>query len=246
MRDTVPGTTVALLGYTSKMECPSFGLPARVYCPGRPRSVPELGILSPCDLCYAFDRGNYKWGTVKHAQQVRADYVVASLKTPAGRADLTARLTKAIRYEVDRNVRRGGHSKFRMHDAADFFSPAYVRVWVDVCTALPDVRFWAPTQSYRLEKILAELKDLHALPNVCISPSGPAVDGAIPLVDGLGAGSVVVTLEGGALERDDLCPAFAQDGHCGGCMRCYDKAAERAYLEHNDTRAALALLPMAA
>jgi len=39
---------------------------------------------------------------------------------------------------------------FRIHDAGDMFSPAYTRAWFDVCEALPDVNFWAPTRMWAL------------------------------------------------------------------------------------------------
>lgn len=39
---------------------------------------------------------------------------------------------------------------FRIHDAGDFFTPQYVRDWFDICSALPEIAFWAPTRMWAM------------------------------------------------------------------------------------------------
>jgi hypothetical protein len=36
----------------------------------------------------------------------------------------------------------------RIHSSGDFFSPAYAAAWIEVCNALPEVMFWAPTRTW--------------------------------------------------------------------------------------------------
>jgi hypothetical protein len=54
----------------------------------------------------------------------------------------------------------------RIHVAGDFYSPEYVRKWVQVCKVCPDVRFYAYTRSWRVPEIARELRELADLPNV--------------------------------------------------------------------------------
>jgi hypothetical protein len=54
----------------------------------------------------------------------------------------------------------------RIHSAGDFYTPEYTRKWVAITAALPNVKFWAYTRSWRVKEILPELVRLASLPNV--------------------------------------------------------------------------------
>lgn len=59
-----------------------------------------------------------------------------------------------------------GHDTVRIHDSGDFFSPAYVRVWIEVVRALPATKFWFYTRSWRVPTLCVPLRLLAAQPNV--------------------------------------------------------------------------------
>lgn len=62
----------------------------------------------------------------------------------------------------------------RIHVSGDFFSAAYVRAWIKICSAFPDTQFWAYTRSWRVAKLAPELEKLRALPNVHLFASWDA------------------------------------------------------------------------
>ena len=206
------GNGFKLLTLTGKMPGYSFSLKAWDTCPGAKMGEAlyrDGSLLSDtatvCGSCYA-RKGNYRFPSVVNVQDARtrwtrdrvADGTFASLMIPE---ILSATLTSAVPY-------------FRIHDAGDFFSPRYVDAWIEVCRALPNVQFWAPTRSFLIPSILARLAVLASLPNVTIRPSALTVDSPAPVVAGLHAGSEVST-DGGT------CPARFQGNSCGPCRSCW-------------------------
>lgn len=229
----VPGTSIALLSYTTKMDTWSWGMTAGAACPFAVRSERDLhpGELPVdtadyvCASCYAM-QGMYAFPAVRRAYAARFAWATSCMRTDAGRTEFVETMVSAIRSECG----RFGLRKFRIHDAGDFFSPAYAACWYEICARLPDIRFWAPTRSYRA-KWLPVLVRLNTLPNVAISPSGLTVDGPVPVIPGLAGGSTVLRATD-APAGVHRCPARElHDGHCGPCTACYGQAS-RAYPIH--------------
>jgi len=114
---------------------------------------------------------------------------------------------------------------FRIHDSGDFFNARYARAWMEVCRLLPRKKFWAPTRSYQqpngilpiFDPLLAVLREMAQLPNVCIRPSALDFGNAAPIVIGLHAGSTA-----GNDAEAFQCPAHLQDNECGDCRHCWE------------------------
>jgi hypothetical protein len=118
-----------------------WGLPAGGTCPGQsPACARE---------CYA-KRGRYLFGSVSRALRRN----LAAARQP----NFARRMTAELRERWPRVV--------RVHTAGDFFSAAYVRDWVEIARACPDVTFYGYTRSWRVPQIAPALRELAALPNV--------------------------------------------------------------------------------
>jgi hypothetical protein len=130
-----------------------------------------------------------------------------------------------------------GEPYFRLHDAGDFFSAAYVEAWITIAAVLPDVRFWAPTHSWVVQghprpdgdPLLEALRRLNALPNATVRPSAVLVGEPPPAIPGFSAGSAVTTDP-----RTATCPkSLRTPANCGPCRRCWDEPlVPVTYLEH--------------
>jgi hypothetical protein len=195
-----------LLSNTSKMPCPSWGLPAGKACPGA-----KYGEGTICGQCYA-SKGNYGVPMVRHALEERFRWTLALMKSAEGQDAFVAYMTRAIESI--------GSPYFRVHDSGDLFSPAYIRCWQRIARNLSHIRFWFPTRSYRILNLLAPIQELAAAPNVTIRPSALMLDAAPPVIPGLAAGS------GATYSQDDAtCPAYRQNGECRDCRHCWDNAS---------------------
>lgn len=212
----VPGSTVSLLSDASKMPSLSFSLPAGDSCPWA-----LYGEGAICDGCYA-EKGRYIMPNVKNAQRVRFEWVKRCVRTPEGRAEFHRAMVAAIT--------AAGNSYFRGHDSGDFFCPAYVEMWAEVCKALPEVTFWFPTRTWRAltdprasaatkKNWSLALSALCALPNVRVRPSALFFNAPAPMVRNLVPG-----MSAGTTARDEgfNCPAATQGNVCGTCRTCWD------------------------
>jgi hypothetical protein len=195
----VPGTTTSILSNPSKMPGLSWGLPAGPACPF---AVTGEGTI--CGSCYA-QKGRYDFFPVRRAQERRFRWTLECLKSAAGQDEWVSTLIAEIS--------RSRVKYFRVHDSGDLFSPAYTRMWIRVCAALPDVAFWFPTRSYR-GPWLSLIVELAALDNVIIRPSALRFDDPAPVVPGLSAGST-------ATSTGFNCPASSQGNACGACRACW-------------------------
>jgi hypothetical protein len=155
---------------------------------------------------------------VARAQQRRFDWVRDCLKTAEGTDAFVSTMATAI---TD-----AGNVYFRGHDSGDFFSPAYVRAWIRICRALPDVRFWFPTRTWRVlgmrnlsdatrSSWALALSELAGLPNVRLRPSALFFNAPAPRVAGFSAGTT-------ARDEGFTCPAVQQGNVCGSCRVCWD------------------------
>jgi hypothetical protein len=212
---------VSLLSNASKMPTLSFSLPAGESCPWA-----HYGPGSICGECYA-QKGRYTSPVVAHAQQVRWAWVRACMKTPAGTDAFVTAMVSAI---TDAR-----NSYFRGHDSGDFFSPAYLRAWIRICRALPDVRFWFPTRTWRallkakgraLTEWTEGLTELAGLPNVALRPSALLFGAPSPRIPFMAAGTT-------ARDEGFSCPASEQGNVCGPCRVCFDAVTvEVSYHRH--------------
>ena len=214
----VPDSGTSVLTATSKMPGPSFSLPAKRACPNAKGTICH-GTISATGKriggCYAA-KGCYRYRSVSKAQDTRFDWIRDCLKTAAGTEHFIHVMVRAIR-AVDAPY-------FRGHDSGDFFSVAYVEAWIQICSQLPNVRFWFPTREWQVKSAspfqmlnprMDALKRLAALPNVTVRPSALDVGDDAPIVPGLAAGS---TVAGSGYQ----CPAYLQGGECGDCRTCWD------------------------
>ena len=78
---------------------------------------------------------------MKRAQRARFAWVRECLKSDEGTDAFVSTMVNTIR--LTRNP------YFRVHDSGDLFSPAYTWAWLRIVQALPDVKFWFPTRSWR-------------------------------------------------------------------------------------------------
>lgn len=200
-----------LLSWTSAMSCWSFSLPAKYSCPGMLAENRD----HVCHSCYAMIN-RYNMPNVIKSQWIRFNWLRYNLRSDHGKKEIIDTLTSTIQQSAKNGF-------FRISDSGDFFSPDYVRCWYEVCYNLPDIRFWAPTRSHRIPKILTELQKLNSLSNVAIRPSALTFNEPAPNVLGLAAGSTVV-LDQGDLISGSLCPKTINGGSCedNNCRSCWD------------------------
>jgi hypothetical protein len=202
-----------LLTEARKMPCNSWSLPAGESCPWS-----LYGEGSICGSCYA-DKGSYtQYPNVKRAQRARFAWVRESLRTEAGTDLFVQTMVSAI---------RATHNPyFRVHDSGDLFSPAYTWAWLRIVQALPGVKFWIPTRSWRAMRMAklslatrlaweVALLALAAEPNVTVRPSALFFNAPAPRIQGLAAGST-------ATDSGYSCPAPEQGNACGDCRACWD------------------------
>jgi len=73
----------------------------------------------------------------------------------------------------------------RVHVSGDFYSPDYIRKWVEVAQNLKNVQFYAYTRSWRVEELLIPLLKLGAVPNMQLWWSMDRDDSAAPYIAGI-------------------------------------------------------------
>lgn len=221
VRRLVPGTTTALLTFTSKMPAPSWSLPAFRSCPTAVTEPSATGLQAICADCYACKGFYTLYPDVKRAQETRFAWTRECMRTPEGRETWITTMTAAILATSTRY--------FRWHDSGDVYSAVYARCIAEVCKRTRTVRHWVPTRSWQdgnpgqfpilneQSGILTALRELAALPNVTVRPSALYVGESVPVVAGLSAGSGV---DAPGAHR---CGAPRNNGECGRCRVCWNK-----------------------
>lgn len=195
------------LGFPSKMPGTSYGIPAANCKTGR-----KLALIpnSVCEVCYAFERGNYQYSSVKKAQAKRlrgidhADWVAAMVFL------LTKRHARP---------RKGKRLKklHRWHDSGDLQSRDHLAKICAVARATPWLRHWLPTKEGKLVKDFK--RDGGIIPgNLIIRLSAGMIDGAAPRA--LPHTSTVSSTH--AAGGGHHCPARLQGNACGPCEACWD------------------------
>jgi len=61
-----------------------------------------------------------------------------------------------------------GSSVIRMHVSGDFYSRAYIRLWIRIVRALQGLRFYGYTRSWRVPRLWPVLAELAVIPNVSL------------------------------------------------------------------------------
>jgi hypothetical protein len=128
----------------SKTECFSFDLPARDTCPGK---------TDECSRdCYAAKLMRiYKAVGAKYERNLEITY-------HPGFVD----------YMIDTIP---ANCQFRIHVSGDFFHIDYIKKWIEICKARPDVTFYAYTRSWRDLDLYLNILALNALDNVNVNLS---------------------------------------------------------------------------
>jgi hypothetical protein len=121
---------------------PNFSIPAGSTCPGK---------SDFCQGCYA-QKGFFQTPRLKstYAQNLEVTQGDTFVDAMIGHIQQVTRKVKV----------------FRIHVSGDFYSSTYVRKWIAIVQALPDVQFYAYTRSWRVASIRPTLEELHALPNI--------------------------------------------------------------------------------
>jgi len=120
----------------------NFGIPAyktadgKVTCPFADKCI---------KFCYA-RKGAYIWSNVKPAFEKR-------YKLTKDDNFIDIMVAEILKKKVD---------YVRVHDSGDFYSPKYLQKWIDIAKILPDVKFYAYTNSIQMIKdaILPENWDI--------------------------------------------------------------------------------------
>lgn len=119
------------------------------------RTINEQKFL--CNGCYALKNS---YGNPRQVMGQCLKYEIARLWLARG--EFVSNMIQFIRAAQMRSVKRRSKlardkhwaiphpNYFRIHDAGDFYTPEYVRAWFDICSALPEVSFWAPTRMWAM------------------------------------------------------------------------------------------------
>lgn len=114
---------------------------------------------------------------------------------------------------------------FRIHDSGDFFNAKYARAWFDVCKALPDVKFWAPTRMWSMATSdVGRTVFTSGVPaNLALRPSGLHFGESAPRVDN--PGTREASVGGAALRLSLVIPGLSSGSGSGkavppGAWRC--------------------------
>ena len=123
-----------LLTQNSKLKKTSKELGLRVFNFGIPAYKSASGKLtcpmadSCVKFCYA-KKGAYIWSNVKPAFEKR--YQLSK----------TDKFVEAMNAEI----RKKKPDYVRVHDSGDYYSPAYLKKWIDIANSNPNVRFYSYT-----------------------------------------------------------------------------------------------------
>lgn len=212
------------LGNPSKMPGRSYGLPAGgatwvAQCAvDDGRDVPPTfgcaigGILArlkgtTCFKCYALDRGNYRYGSVRVAQMRRACGIFSADWVPAMVRLITARVDPEDPY-------------FRWHDAGDLQGLWHLEKIVLVAILTPWVKHWIPSRE--LAVVLEWTAKNGEFPdNLAVRVSAIKVDG--PPTNKV---ALTSTVNSETKAPGWQCPAPLQGNACGPCRACWDNTVE--------------------
>jgi hypothetical protein len=210
------------LGFPSKMPGTSYGTPARACIIG---SKLRQVLNSTCAKCYAFERGNYQYSSVRKSQETRllslenaqwCEAIAYALLKAHGHIDRRGRVhKKSMRKYVHKKIAEDGVDYHRWHDSGDLQSLAHLIRIVLVCQMTPMIRHWLPTREVGI--VAAFLKGGGTFPeNLCVRLSATMIDGAPSKIL-----PTTSTVHDKAPARGFSCPAPRQGNKCGPCRACW-------------------------
>lgn len=195
-------------GLSEPSKMPGFGwsIPA-LACKTGARLAKRTG--TSCQGCYA-RKGRYTFPTVRQAMARRLAAWQAAKKSKQIGAwvDAFARVLKAV----------DSSGYFRWFDSGDIQDLDMLSAIADIARALPDRRFWLPTQEHALVLRWVE-RGGQIPPNLTIRLSSREVDGPRPAISDL------LSLPSSSVTRDAsrvTCPSKSQGNKCLTCRACWD------------------------
>lgn len=213
------------LGFPSKMPGTSYGLPAAACITGRILATVEG---STCSKCYAFERGNYQYSSVKKAQAKR----LAGIDHPQWVEAMVALLVARHGFGLPRKARKARRAMrklarfHRWHDAGDLQSRDHLAKICAVARATPWLRHWLPTREGKIVRDF--VRDGGVIPaNLRIRLSATMVDGPAPH-----AWPFTSTVHAASAGEGHSCPAPLQGNQCGACRACWGDVANVSYHVH--------------
>jgi len=117
------------LSRTTKMPCPSYGLPTHACIRGQ-KLAQVSGTI--CQKCYADGRGNYRFPNVKHSQELR----LASLLDP----NWVDAMSSLLYFE----------EHMRWHDSGDLQGEWHLDRIIEVAKNTPNTLHWLPTHEPKM------------------------------------------------------------------------------------------------
>lgn len=105
------------------------------------KTCPSAGICA--NVCYARN-GTYNFRNVKARHTLNLEYVI---RDPDG-------WYRQMLAEVGHKSKKGKH--IRIHDSGDFYSESYLKMWLDIARATPDVIFYCYTKEVSMFKRVVE------------------------------------------------------------------------------------------
>jgi hypothetical protein len=208
------------LGFPSKMPGTSYGLPAAHCVTGRILAA-VAGTI--CATCYAFERGNYRYGSVRKAQAKRLEAIrhanfveamVLLLERAHGRGP-----GGVIVNPLPLNPKTGEALApyHRWHDSGDLQSRDHLARICAVARATPWLDHWCPSREAKL--IRDFVRDGGTIPaNLTIRLSATMIDGAAPR-----AWPQTSTVHNHSAPVGHACPAPQQGNKCGDCRACWSR-----------------------
>lgn len=198
-----------LLSWTTKMPCPSWGIPAiRCNIGGILRKV----VGSVCERCYA-RRGFY---TMPNVQRVYEERLRMFDANPRGWVEaMVERLGRE-------DARKPG--VFRWFDSGDIQGERMLEAILEVVKRTPWLVHRLPTKEYELVRGLKEIPD-----NLVIQVSSPMIDRGFEF-----KARVPVQINGVTSDpAKATCPAHEQGDRCGDCRKCWTRDVKSVvYLKH--------------
>lgn len=190
----------------------SWSLLAGLHCPGKIGDQKGT-IADVCLGCYAMNRGNYRYPSVKAARQFNAQDWQSN--------DWVDRMVAAIE----------SLPFFRWFDSGDMYHYKLAEKMLEIMERTPNTRHWLPTRMGKFPKFAAILARMDALPNVKVRFSSDSITGNFDAVHG----STVVDVSKPVPPGVNVCHAYisetdkAKHGKkaipkCHGCRACWDKS----------------------
>jgi Gene product 88 len=140
---------VTLISEGNAKTGPSFSLQFIVTCHYRTMICERI--------CYG-SYGNMNYSQNRNIRDERTLWVYRNLRNGHFKQYMIDELTRLYNLGLLKSL--------RIHDLGDFFSPWYVRDWIEIVKSCPMITFWFYTRAYAGSKICQELRKLAALPNI--------------------------------------------------------------------------------